>query len=1280
MKKKFVQVALLSLVACGPAASLVSCSDDDWKNPVQEVENSTAEINKTLGQIDQQIKDLEAKIAENKEAAAAAATAAANAMKAAQDAADEAVAASKAAEAAAKLAEEAAAKAQAAAAEELKQAYEELKALIQQNADAIAANKNLIDGNTEKINENTGKIEGNTKAIQDILDKLVGYATSDEVNEKYAELKDLLAANGVDINNLSESLKSLSGTVAGLETALEVLKGESAALGVQISDLEAAMRSEMGTLEQNLAAQIAQEAGLREAGDAELQRQINELTDKLNNLNLASNLEQFTTFIAQTQTQLEALEAFKEAMEGDFANLSNKVAGLETIINNNKSEIESLKESLNATKSKAEANAAAIAANLALIEANKADIDVIKTDIEELKNFQAEITDEIAGINEEISSIVERLNGLEPLLNTMILDQLRGLVFVPDAYVGGIESALSYRMLFKPLTLIANTSDTKTIGDFKVSQAKVWNNAVAANAKDSEFNPQTVVSYHMNPRSATVSFGDLSIVSNDAEILSRGAKANIELDATYNEGAGMKISDGILSVAIKGDASVYDDKTNKMPVFALQAEVEGKVDEDGNAIKNTITSDYAMFAQMNVRPSAIEYNQKAYLSTFGAAAGRGMTPVQTSQNIAAALNGSTSVTVAWNGTVDLLSVLEIAYQDIQRNEPNTWTSPEDWGKFGLDMDFQLINYTKGSNTVSESSWAVIDSETGVLTACVGGDASKQSTDELGHEPLVYVTVKHEGNLVLDGFIKVKIVPTTDDYTAPTAQFASLTFGCTDEVISGQNDNYNIIDNLCETTGLSKELFLATYKPVGTAVDAATPGFVKFTQFQKIDNVWSPVPADKTIGYVVNSDIAMDDVVEYNYTWVFDTFALQQVYQASSNHTATIYIGYESNDPSIHPSVYVPLQVTVEDKAYGKVGEKLDARWFRDNSTALLNVPVPSNNTQVVNINASLDQLWKGNKPAFTYVAGQPKNISSLINGGYKYYFTAENNRTYKGTDDNGNAITITYTVENATNPSLVGNIDKSNADMGDYALLVNQTQSEYNNTVLKANGEILATLDTKTGYIELADNKTALKLLNAFGSMGGADRPEAKLEAIIGVVPFSSCNIAFKLENPDFLATFLRPINVDANNTYAFTDADVNKGSVNIFGMLSFSDWRGVEFKGNEWLYGYYDVKSIVPNLDKMVTNAGNINTDKNKFEYEPSIRNAFSYAKVSEVTYNPNSINPSGSGAIKTQLTTDFGSIVYKNTEVNVKEYQVKIPFTVTYALGQFEVWVTCTVHSTIQ
>lgn len=75
--------------------------------------------------------------------------------------------------------------------------------------------------------------------------------------------------------------------------------------------------------------------------------------------------------------------------------------------------------------------------------------------------------------------------------------------------------------------------------------------------------------------------------------------------------------------------------------------------------------------------------------------------------------------------------------------------------------------------------------------------------------------------------------------------------------------------------------------------------------------------------------------------------------------------------------------------------------------------------------------------------------------------------------------------------------------------------------------------------------------------------------------------------------------------------------------MLTFSDWRGVGFSGNEWLYGYYNVKSIKHDLNRMITNAGNINTDKNKFEYEPSIRNAFSYDDVATVVYNTNDINP---------------------------------------------------------
>lgn len=1263
MKKKFVQVAIFSLVATGAASMLVSCENDDWKTPVEEVESNNAEISKTLGLIDQTIKELDTKISENKAAAEAAAKAAADAMKAAGDAADEALAAAKAAEAASKLAEEAAAKAQQAAAEELKAAYEELKNLISQNADAIALNKALIDGNTDKINANSTKIEGNTQAIERILAQLADYAKSSDVEEKYQGLADKLAAAGVDITDLKSNLDGLQNSVAGLQISLETLLTATENLGIQMSGLEAALRSEMGTLEQNLAAQIAGEAALREQGDADLQNQIDQLTSQLAALNLATNLDQFTSFISQTRTQLAALETFKASMEGDFSNLANKVDGIQGIVDKNVQDIAALAADLANVESMAQTNAAAIAAQLALIEKNATDISDLNTkinaitaDIDDLKTFKEDVTNEIVGINERIDIISERLNSLQPLLNTMILDQLRGLVFVPEAYVGGIESALSYRMLYKPLTLVPNTPEVKTIGNFKVKQAKIWNQYVAANTADAIFNPQTVVSYHMNPKSAVVSFQDLSIVSNDAEILSRAARASITLDDTYNGGAGMSLNDGVLSVAIKGDASVYDD-TNVMPVFALQAEVQGKEDEEGNYVKNTVTSDYAMFVQMNVRPEAIQYNKEKYTSTFGAAATANMTEVKTSQKVADVLNAGTETKVAWNGSVDLLSVIEIAYKDIQRNEEKEWTSSEQWGKFGLDVEFMLVDYTIGNSEISESSWASVDPETGVLTACVNGDTSKQSTDALGHMPLVYITAKHDGKIVLDGFIRVKIAPSVAYYKTAVAEFDNISFGC-DQTYRQQVEGFNVINEMCAATGLSKDVLLSIYKPVGPVYDPNTGDITPYKQFtyDTANKRW--VAASNPIGFILPTDIVAGDIVEYNLTWAFDTDDQQVAYEAA-NHTATTYVCFDSGKEE-HPAIYIPLKIAVDEKPVGTVGDKLLVRWFRDgDNTALLNVPVPSSNNKVTNISTELDQLWQNATPQF-------KGLNDVA--GYKYYFTAANNRTYEG---------VTYTVENSTNPCLIDNKKVSNANMGDHALLTNRNASEYNNTVLKANGEVLATINNTTGVISLANNATALGLLNKFNSMGGEDRPDAKLEALVGIVPYSSCDIAFKVDNPEFTTAFLRPINVYEGQTVTFTDADIRNGSKPIYGMLKFTDWRGQDFAGNEWLYGYYNVKSIVPDFSRMTTNAGDGGVGNN-FKVDTSIIPAFGHTAGS-VIYTAY-VYPDGSSAIKSFLNTAFGTITYDNTKLNIKEFDVMIPFKVTYELGEFEVWVKCHVNATIQ
>ena len=1308
MKKKFVKVALLSVLTCGLPAAFTSCDDDGWKDRTNVLDQEMAEKGELIDKLSEQAKALETQIAQCKsegEAAQKAADAAMEAAKKAQTAGDDAMAAAKAADAAAKLAEAAAADAKAEAAAALKAQYDELIALINANAKEIAANKALIEGNKALIDQYKGLIDGNTVKINDnagaiakILEQLNSFATSDAVDSSLKEMADeinkKLEAAGVKTDN---ALAELNGTVAGINAAVIALQGQADGLGVQIAGLEDAMNKQLGSLEANLSAKIAAEATLRENGDKELQDQIDALQAELKKLNIATNLEEFTKFIGETNTQLNALKAYDKALEEKLGTIAGQVAAADKLIKENQDKIAKLTTDLNAAAEKAAANAKLISDQAVLIKANADAIATANTNIEELKGEITKLYDtvlpELSGyigaidaqlniINNSIDELGDRIASVTPQLVTFVMDQLRGLVFIPNSFVGGIESALSYNMRYLPLTPVSGSSNTATedINNviYKIANRQVWDLAVAANAKDNEFSPVTEISYHLNPTSAKVNYEDLAIVSNDAEILSRAAKAGIELDKTYNDNKGLKIENGVLSVAITGDASVYGN-TNKMPVFALQANVYSE-DKDGETVKTTVTSDYAMFAQMNVRPEAIQFNKAAFIKEFGQEQARGNKEVF-SKLTANTFANLPAVNVAWDGTADLGSVLEITYRDIQRNENGTWTTAEEWSKFGLKMNFSLIDYTIGSSTVSESSWASIDPETGVLTACVNGDASKHSTDALGHMPLVYVNITEGDNVVLQGFIRVKIVPSEADYKTEVLTYNNVDFSC--ETSKDIETNENILNMMLAATQLSKDVFLKHYKADARAVNPDDIYSIDsiMTQFQNIDGVWSPLGVEKEIGEIYFYSLGAGDIKpEYHFDWNLDTEAKQMAYE-KANHTATTYVCFKSDDADVYPYVYLPMQVTVNAKPVANVGDKMEARWFRNLTTALLNVEQPTNGKFVETIKTDLNLLWQGSKPTFKQISGKPEIKAETyatqngLAGGYRYYFP----------DAQKNIDGVKFTVTNKTNPCLIGG-NYSNANMGNHALLVVKdggfvSNGEYSNDAIYANGKLLASLDQETGVVTLATTPEAQTLLNKFASDGdGLDRTNAKLQVQVGVVAYNSCGIALELkENAVIPSTFLRPINiVPSTKTLDFTDATENGSKVDVYSLLDFSDWRSVGFANNEWLFAYYNVKGVTVHTKKIRSNAGTIDSAPDKFVVDASVNEAFSIEGNSNTNFVASEVKQGSNSSIKSRVQNAFGKIVYDNTRLNIQKFEVIIPMTIDYELGSFDVEVKCVVNAT--
>lgn len=1312
MKKKFVKVALLSVLTCGLPATFTSCDDDGWKDRTNVLDEEMAEKGELIDKLSDQINTLNTQIAQYKaegEAAQKAADAAMAAAKDAKKAGDDAMAAAKTADAAAQLAAQSAAEAKEEAAKALKANYEELKALIDANAKEIAANKALIEGNKALIEQYKGLIDGNTVKINDnagaiakILESLNSYATNDQLADVVKDLNEKLEAAGVKSDN---AIAELNGTVAGINAAITALNGQAEALGLDITNLKKATDEQLGTLEANLLAKVEAEAALRAEGDKALQDQIDALKKELSNLEIASNLEQFTKFIAETNTQLAALKSYDEKLTNDLSALAGQVSAAEDLIKENQGKIATLTKDLKAAADKAAANAKAISDQAVLVKKNADNIATLDKSVEELKaalktlntetiaglnGHLKTIDGQIEGINTSIEGLTNRLNSLTPYIITMTMDQLRGLVFIPNTFVGGIESALSYNMVYQPMSSVATSPDkiNFNINDvaYQVTGYKALNLFVKQNEKEVAVHPATEVSYHMNPTSAKVDFNDLKIVSNDAEIISRASSSDkIALDGSYNDNKGLSIADGVLTVAINGEAPFFNDASKKMPVFALQAKVYSEKERDAEPEVITVTSDYAMFVRMDVRPDAISIYPEGYVNAV-AAEFRREDNKYVYGSVQEALQNVATVKVAWDGSVDLSKIFQIDYTDINRGQTGSWTSEEEWGKFGLKFNYTLVNYYAGDNKSSESDWATLD-ENGVLTPCLAGKPGEQSRDALGKMPLVFVTVTNGNNIVLRGFVKALIVPTEGYYETKDVVYSAIDFTCDPVVNSFENAELSgdVAQNMLDATGLTQNVFARHYFPDG---DRETGALYQFT---RDGDAFAPRKTD--IGEIIYNGVAADGLVQ-NFMWNLDVEDKQMIYEGK-NHTETVYVCFTSDNLDVFPALYIPLTRTVNAKPVAKVEAKMQARWFRGGTTALLNIQQPTNGEQPTTIATNLNLLWQKGTPVFEQISGQPKinpdtyKTQNGLAGGYRYYFPDVQKKDIDGikftvghVDANGN-IQSPHT----TNPCLIGDGKFSNDKMGDHALMVVKNgkfvaDGEYNNNAILANGKLLATLDQAEGVVTLAETPEAQALLNKYSSDGdGLDRTNAKLQVQVGVVAYNECGIALELkENSIIPATFLRPINIDGlDEVKPFEDATANGSSVDVYSLLTFSDWRGVSFASNEWLFGYYNVKSVTVHKDRIKSNAGTIDDKNPVFTIDQTINDAFSIVNQAGITYDKADINSAHNTSIKNTVSKNFGKIVYDNTKLNIKEFQVQIPMTIEYGLGEFEVTVTCNVKATM-
>lgn len=1135
-----------------------------------------------------------------------------------------------------------------------------------------------------------------------------------------------------DLDATKQNLQSLvDGRITTIETEIANLKtaDENLAAAVEeakglIADGDAATLEGARALVEDARKQL--EEALQETADglserdAQLQLAITDAQTKADQAyDLASEAKTAAEAAAATanenKTQLEALAQKLDGVEGNLADilsgleesvktLSDDMVQAQADISRIDGALTAQEATLNALsqwKGTADEDIKQALADIAQLQKDlaqqKADlekyvddavaivageVDDLRTDVDGLKEAYAaadeDLQEQIDGLNTSLTDLDKAVDGLEQsiadletkldeninVLQTLLKNALRGLVFSPEMFVDGIEAQEYAYAQYNPLVATTSGASSGTNPDQKTftitdlnSGATTWRYGKAVNTLT--INPVTTLTYHMNPSSAKVAFGDLGFVSKDVQVITRLAAAKPR--TAENDLAGNKVFScgaGLLNVGVTADGPSIEGKGGAT-ILALQA----KVNKEGD-VDTLITSDYAMLYATQVTFDEIVFTDKTKaVGCTGDEDGLYKTAVDAVSNIATHKIVYTEYGDDATG-LDLKSKVALHYSHATKSNAKTHAlmTQEEAAKYGLTFDFKLINYTVGDNKTSDSKYATIDETTGVLktrTVDEKGNTIVPGNDNLaapaiGREPLVRVRVMQGSNVVLVGFIKVEIVPQApealEDITAGIfdcgSQQADPCDGNTEERTTWSWTSSNILGKL----GLDITEFHARYELEMDGADAAQYSAPDKKLAQKIGAVTEVHESEGSVTSVLKWAVSAED---------------RQTIWEANNHETTIYVKYAPKDPEHDAEVYVGLKLTITKPAAGTLGDKATGYW--EGNRVKLNVDYPQDGKKVgpLPFDYDLDFFWKDKTVKFSRADVE----------GYKYYFdpsmTTVAGRSVTLKNDDGS---YTYNAARAISTN-DGWKAWSAANELDY--MVDYNAGVYTLNKVYVGNVLIATLDQTSGVVTYEKNDVTKELLN---------KGKLAVELKIAIAGENSCNLVVPTTGNTFTAALYRPVNVAAAASIPhFVDAANNGSSVDVFSMLSFTDWRNEAFTGsNGWLFGYYEISRVYIGTDDggsddasfITTTVGGGQLGQDKLTRYPDI-----VVKLTGNTViNVSNCTEANSAAIIEKVKNQLGKITVINTGASVATYQLRVPLTIEYAWGKLTVNVDLTVDSTMQ
>ena len=1056
-----------------------------------------------------------------------------------------------------------------------------------------------------------------------------------------------------DINMNASQIKDLQEQLKTLQTALEQAKNDASTAHANF-----ATKADLNSLQTEVAKLVTAEklqAAIDDlnaiiAGKAD-KADLDKLAGRIDAID--SNLNTIGTTLNTLQGAVDAAKANLETQGETLDRLTEKIGSLETKLGQ-KVDLEAYNTKIAELQREID-EAKAAAGDVTEINKLKETMEAISKKVDKAAANANVLTVMVA---KQLKSLV-----LKPDFYWEGLEGIEAPWAEPATYTFGNKTEFNYKV--------------STAEGFKIIKATVNDKVPAEPGEKVYLQNGAIAKYHMNPSTASLEGAQFSFFTNLAEVYTRSGDETIATpkEAKYVANGKNTVVDGILSVPFTINAKEVntlftewakgkDSKGNqitdpvtpnngwedrednqaygsKLPFIALQAQMKD----------TTITSDYAVVTPAKYILKALADNapetgldQNTFINGAPHAGVIGDNHLYTTlyghdgeeygKTLAEALTHGVITmpathSVVYNETIDLKPFVEThfdyeTFAKYGKSYKDQTMNDAELEALGLHYEFIPIDYYLGQETTSETAhFEQIGGKTSGVFAprsvdengntIKGQTATKEAVER---EPLVRVNlVDGEGNIVLYGYIKVRIVEKPVVDMKVEVNLGDLYFNCGDEGKMTWSQVENLILSKLGTDGMTKQAFENEYYLENVGGHKVMPTVANGGKLYNAAKKWYAVrysEADKTkkvsdadsygrVWYTPHDNATggqgwdnQTNVLVWNFTTDANAGHMNAAsYKKLMEETGVSYASKGENTKALYTwvrfihklngtSIWVKLNFapTKLHFEYGKIANKDLHHWFQLNSTYVpggendldvhANVPTPAeygpNALTADKFDKDLLEYWRDKQVLVTLEGNKDK---------FDKFYNADG--TAKTQLDFG--FVLPKKDVNSTVDAVNGTWDVKGASGSVWTLAL----SDNNHKIIAIQQDGVALTKPET-VAELRKNTYDQKysILHYFGDEGRNDnaatdllnnmgRRDAKGNDIKNDYLTNNIDKTFTaylevtlsddpcyqplVENNLFNVRFLRPINVAPKNV-TWTDALNAEESVKLTDLVSIKDWR----------------------------------------------------------------------------------------------------------------------------